>query len=145
MADAAGRVFFTDGTVMWFQYSGASDSCQPALYGVFEDMWEKFDESSPIVTITPKMQAIAEPVIIEAFYGGGFWWSGKAVRFAGKDQICGYLTEGTMPFDPYEESGSTTDGLYQPIPEGYSKNFLIMTDKWEVTGTGNVIKDLELC
>ncbi|WP_311078069.1 hypothetical protein [Paenibacillus polymyxa] len=94
MSRTIGYVTFSDSTKYYFKYDGTADICNRNLY---------VNENEPWNIEEPKICQCnnSEEVVIQANYGGGFWWEGKACR------ACMCITEGT---DPYDETVTMHDG-----------------------------------
>lgn len=138
MSNSVGRAFFADGTVLWFEYQGSGDSARPLLFATEESYRAAFRSQDHMkVHLDRKMVAQIEPVILESFYGGCFWWVASAVRFPccqisvpggnGKDitaQIAGMITtrhaSSELGWDCYE--WCEVKGLFRPVPADWDED-----------------------
>jgi hypothetical protein len=77
MAQASGRVLFSDGLVMWCQYQGTMDVFMGKLYDTQQEMEDHWRESDY------RHCQCGREEEIEAWtnYGDGSYYKGKACRF----------------------------------------------------------------
>lgn len=100
MSNANGAVRFNDGAVMFYEYQGTSDVCNPILRKTLSDVshwWRKHDEEAHARWKACKHDG--EEVTIYSDYGGGFCWPGRACR------ECSCITQNTMPWEDMYEGG----------------------------------------
>lgn len=88
MSHAMGAVRFQDGTLLYYEYNGTSDTVISKLYASEQevrDNWRSWTHAGCHC-------GGDEPVEIMSTYGGGGWWRGRACR------TCMAVTSGLVPF-----------------------------------------------
>lgn len=79
MSHASGTVTFKDGTVYYFEYNGTVDVAIPQIHTTREQMQDSW-RNGEWRECTCKDKENMEQVDIEADYGHGIYWEGKACR-----------------------------------------------------------------
>ncbi len=97
MSSASGRVLFSDGLVLHYEYGGTSDYCVSNLKDTNKEVWDSLHKHAHLTCDCGK----DEDVVLANDYGGGAYWHGKACRH------CRSITKGAF----LEDISNSNDGI----------------------------------
>ena len=82
MSNALAEVKFKDGTILYTQYQGSSDTFYSALFETSEEAWGFYRHDPKGWTALTRRAEMEEPEEVEVIshYGGGSSWTGTACK-----------------------------------------------------------------